>query len=81
MVLLRNITLINEHLVTMDCHVVDQIENQDFSLEFDPVTRKIFSNLDGIDRYYAGHAVLHVFYMYLNSNGKKLPKESIANWV
>ncbi len=49
MVLLRNITLINEHLVTMDCHVVDQIENQDFSLEFDPVTLDILPRLKSWD--------------------------------
>ncbi|WP_295366109.1 hypothetical protein [uncultured Succinivibrio sp.] len=81
MIQLNNITLKANNLVSMDCHVVDQIENQDFSLEFDPVSRKIFSDLKGIDPYYAGHAVLHVYFMYKNRKGKNLPKESIANWV
>ena len=81
MVLLSNITLNSDNLVSMDCHVVDHIENQDFSLVFDPVSRRILSDMDGINPYYAGHAVLHVYFMYKNRKGRELPKESVANWV
>lgn len=80
MILLKNITQLEDNTVTMDCHVIDHIENQDFSLHFNPMTRKILSNLDGIDEYYAGHAVLHVYFMVNNSKGRKLTKESVAAW-
>ena len=52
MIQLNNITKNKDGTVTMDCHVIDRIENQDFSLTFNPDTREILSDMEGIDEYY-----------------------------
>lgn len=79
MVKLRNITMHEDGTVSMDCHVIDRIKRPDFFLHFNPKTREIYSDMTDIDYYYAGHAVLHIY--FLVRDGIKLPKESTAAWV
>lgn len=79
MIQLNNITKNKDGSVSMDCHVIDRIENQDFSLTFNPDTREILSDMEGIDEYYAGHAVLHIYYRL--KAGEPLPSKALAKWV
>ena len=68
------------HTVSMDCEVIGRSEKQDFSLNFAPVTSKIYSDLAGIDPDYAADAVLHIYYVYQENQGRCLPKEGMAAW-
>ena len=78
MINMENIKKLDNGLISMDCHVIDNIKQKNFNLVFDPVSLKIYSDTSNIDLKYARHAIAYVYYRLKEGN---LKDHGTTAWV